>query len=43
MYHDKEKNYQYEKNILYMVFTKDVGAGAGVKSAYQRIGECTCF
>ena len=37
----KGKNSQFGKSIPYMVFTKNVGAGAGVKS--QRIGEHHCF
>ena len=37
----KGKNSQFGKIIPYTVFTKNVGAGAGVKS--QRIGEPHCF
>ena len=39
----KGKNSPFGKIIRYVVFTKDVGAGAGVKSTYQRIEEFTWF
>ena len=37
----KGKNSQFGKIIPYMVFTKNVGAGADVKS--QRCGEHNCL
>ena len=43
MYHEKGKMFPIWIFLLYMVFTKDVGAGAGVKSTYQRIEEFTWF
>ena len=40
----KGKNFQFGKIIPYMVLTNNVGAGAGagVKSNNQRIGEHNC-